>query len=88
MSVIEVDKQINQFLNNQDKDLSDAEDEDWNSPIPQYEFPERARIVEAFYRPEAEILDNDLALARRNSGYKGPDGSLWAFGAYSLRKET
>jgi hypothetical protein len=65
MSVIEVDKQIHQFLNNQDKDLSDAEDEDWNPPIPQYEFPERARIVEAFYGPEAEILDDDLALARR-----------------------
>lgn len=47
------------------QDLSDAEDEDWNPPIPQYGDPERARIVEAFYGLEAEILDNDLALARR-----------------------
>ena len=63
----EVDKQIDQLLNKQNKDLSDAEDEDedWNPPIPQYEFPERARIVEAFYGPDAETLDDDLALARR-----------------------
>jgi hypothetical protein len=67
MPVIEVDKQIDQLLNNQNKDLSDMEDEDedWNPPIPQYEFPERVRIVEAFYGPEAETLDNDLALTRR-----------------------
>lgn len=50
MPVIEVDKQIDQLLNNQNKDLLDVEDEDedWNPPIPQYEFPERVRIVEAF----------------------------------------
>jgi hypothetical protein len=41
------------------------EDEDWNPPIPEYAFMERARIVEAFYGPEAEILEDDLALARR-----------------------
>jgi hypothetical protein len=36
-----------------------------NAAILQYEFPERARIVEAFYGPEPETLENDLALARR-----------------------
>jgi seryl-tRNA synthetase len=36
MPKIEVDKQIDQLLNKQNKDLSDAEDdhEDWNPPIP------------------------------------------------------
>jgi hypothetical protein len=67
MPKIEVDKQIDQFLNQQNKDLSDAEseDEDWNPPIPQYEFSERARIVEAFYGPDAETLDDDLEITRR-----------------------
>ena len=41
--VIEVDKQINQLLNDQNKDPSDEEGEDKNRnpPIPQYGFPER-----------------------------------------------
>jgi hypothetical protein len=47
--------------------MSDAEgaDEGWNPAIPQYEFPGRARIVEAFYGPEPETLEDDLTLARR-----------------------
>jgi hypothetical protein len=67
MPINEVDKQIDQLVDNPDADLSDSEDmdEDWNPPIPEYVFPERARIVEAFYGPEAETLEGDLALARR-----------------------
>ena len=34
-------------------------------PISHYEFPERARIMEASYGPDAETLDDDLALTRR-----------------------
>jgi hypothetical protein len=67
MPTIEVDKQIDQLLDNPDADLSDLDDddEDWNPPIPEYVFSERARIVEAFYGPEAETLEGDLALTRR-----------------------
>ena len=67
MPTIEVDKQIDQLLGNRDADPLDTEDEneDWNPPIPEYMFQERARIVEAFYGPEAETLEGDLALARR-----------------------
>jgi hypothetical protein len=67
MPTIEVDKQIDQLVDNPDADLSDSEhmDEDQNPPIPEYVFPERARIVEAFYGPKAETLEGDLALARR-----------------------
>jgi len=52
---IEVDKQIDQLVDNLDADMSDSEhmDEDQNPPIPEYVFPERARIVEVFYGPEA-----------------------------------
>ena len=51
-------------MDNPDAELSDSEhmDEDQNPPIPEYVFPERARIVEAFYGPKAKT---DLALARR-----------------------
>lgn len=67
MPTIEVDKQIDQLVDNPDADLSDSEhmDEDQNPSIPEYVFPERARIVEVFYGPKAETLENDLALARR-----------------------
>lgn len=64
---IKVDKQVDQLLDKQNQDLSNAEgaDEAWNPAIPQYEFPERARIVETFHGPEPETLENELALARR-----------------------
>jgi hypothetical protein len=39
--------------------------EDWDIPIPEYVFPERARLVENFYGPEAECFDMDKLLARR-----------------------
>jgi hypothetical protein len=64
---IEVDKQVDQLLDKQDQDLSDVEgaDEGWNPSIPQYGFPERARIVEAFYGPGPKTPENYLAPARR-----------------------
>jgi hypothetical protein len=65
MPTIEVDKQIDQLLGNSNGQWSDGEDEDWNPPIPGYVFPERARIVDAFYGPEAETLGGEAALARR-----------------------
>lgn len=58
MPKIGVDKHIDQLLDRQDQDLSDEEGagEDWNP----YVFPEWARIVAAFYRPEPETLEDDL----------------------------
>ncbi|EAW15512.1 uncharacterized protein NFIA_048490 [Aspergillus fischeri NRRL 181] len=43
----------------------DSDDEDWDIPIPEYVFPERVRLVENFYGPEAECFDADKLLARR-----------------------
>lgn len=66
--VLEVDRQIKQLLGQSDaescEDL-DSDDEDWDIPIPEYVFPERARLVENFYGPEAECFDADKLLARR-----------------------
>ncbi|KAL4861156.1 hypothetical protein BDV12DRAFT_208310 [Aspergillus spectabilis] len=50
-------------INHSDADTS--EDEDWELPIPEYVFPERARLVEKFYGPEVENFDEDKLLARR-----------------------
>jgi hypothetical protein len=69
--IIEVNKQINQLQGNSDLELSDIEDNDKNEDNseepdpPKYVFQERARIVEAFYGPDAETLDGKAALARR-----------------------
>ncbi|RHZ45040.1 uncharacterized protein CDV56_100457 [Aspergillus thermomutatus] len=66
--VLEVDKQIKQLLGQSDVDDSDAdtsEDEYCELPIPEYVFPERARLVENFYGPEAECFEADKLLARR-----------------------
>ncbi|KAJ5865875.1 hypothetical protein N7534_000428 [Penicillium rubens] len=66
--VLEVDRQIKQLLGQSDVDQSDAgssEDEDWELPTPDYVFPERVRLVENFYGPEAENFDEDKLLARR-----------------------
>jgi hypothetical protein len=65
MPTIEVDKQIDQLLGNSDGQLDSEDDEAWNPPIPEYVFPERARIVDAFYGPAAETLEGEAALARR-----------------------
>ncbi|KAJ5887370.1 hypothetical protein N7495_007411 [Penicillium taxi] len=66
--VLEVDRQIKQLLGEPDNETCNADssdDEDWELPAPNYIFPERARLVEDFYGPEAEIFDEDKLLARR-----------------------
>ncbi|KAI3097945.1 hypothetical protein CBS147333_9183 [Penicillium roqueforti] len=66
--VLEVDRQIKQLLGGPDAKSCDADssdDEDWELPTPTYVFPERARLVENFYGPEAENYDEDKLLARR-----------------------
>ncbi|KAJ6021273.1 hypothetical protein N7540_006777 [Penicillium herquei] len=65
--VLEVDRQIKQLLG-KSNDVSDEEnscDESWELPIPNYIFPERARLVENFYGSNAENFDEDKLLARR-----------------------
>ena len=66
--VLEVDRQIKQLLGESDVEGCDADrsaDEDWELPTPNYVFPERARLVENFYGPDAENFDEDKLLARR-----------------------
>jgi hypothetical protein len=65
MPGVEIDKQIDQLLG-KDPD-TDSEDvvEEWKPPIPEYPFPEQARIADAFFGPDAESLDGERALARR-----------------------
>ena len=45
----------------------DSEDvtEEWNPPISEYPFVERARIADAFFGPDAESIDEERTLARR-----------------------
>ena len=50
---------------NRDADSTEDDDEDWQPPIPDYVFPERARLVESFYGPEGECFDEDRLLAKR-----------------------
>ncbi|EAL91115.2 conserved hypothetical protein [Aspergillus fumigatus Af293] len=59
-----VKKELSQSDAESCEDL-DSDDEDWDIPIPEYVFPERARLVENFYGPEAECFDADKLLARR-----------------------
>lgn len=68
--VLEVDRQIKQMLLGEPDVVehdanSFAEEEDWELPIPDYVFPERARLVENFYGPDAEDFHEDKLLARR-----------------------
>lgn len=66
--MLKVDRQIKQLLGQSDAGDCDADgpdDEDWELPIPEYVFPERAWLVENFYGPEAECFDEDKLLARR-----------------------
>jgi hypothetical protein len=67
--VLEVDRQIKQMLLGEfDVEKSDAgssAEEDWELPIPDYVFPERARLVENFYGPDAEDFHEDKLLTRR-----------------------
>ncbi|ODM19121.1 hypothetical protein SI65_05738 [Aspergillus cristatus] len=67
--VLEIDRQIQQLLGksgaeNCDDDSTKDGDEDWQPPIPDYIFPERARLVESFYGPEGECFDEDRLLAK------------------------
>jgi hypothetical protein len=39
--------------------------EEWNPPIPEYPFVERARIADIFFGPDAESIDGKRTLARR-----------------------
>ena len=65
MPGVEIDKQIDQLLGESSNiDSADAPEE-WNPPIPEYPFVERARIADAFFGPDAESLDGERALARR-----------------------
>jgi hypothetical protein len=66
--VLEVGRKIKQLLGQFDIGQSDAdssEDENWELPTPDYVFPERVRLVENFYGPEAENFDEDKLLAGR-----------------------
>jgi len=68
MPGVEIDKQIDQLLGESSNiDSADASkiSEEWNPPIPEYPFVERARIVDAFFGPDAESLDGERALTRR-----------------------
>jgi hypothetical protein len=89
MPKIEIDKQIDQFLNKQNEDLSNTEDKDkyWNPPIPHYEFLERARIVEAFYGPDAKTINDNLALTRRIQVTKNLT-ALYGLSKPTRRKKT
>lgn len=67
--VLEVDRQIKQMLlgesHAEERDADSSAEEDWELPIPDYVFPERARLVENFYGPQAEDFDEDKLLTRR-----------------------
>lgn len=69
--VLEVDRPIKQMLLGEpDVEEHDAnsfaeEEENWELPIPDYVFPERARLVENFYGSDAEDFHEDKLLARR-----------------------
>ena len=58
-------KQIDQLLGKSpDIDSADAAEE-WNPPILEYPFVERARIADTFFGPDAESIDGKRTLARR-----------------------
>ncbi|KAJ6045745.1 uncharacterized protein N7446_012609 [Penicillium canescens] len=67
--VIEVDRQIKQMLlgesDVEERDADSSAEEDWELPIPDDVFPERARLVENFYGPDAEDFHVDKLLTRR-----------------------
>lgn len=65
--VLEVNKQIKQFLGESDKvsDNENSGDKSWELPTPNHVFAERARLVENFYGPDTENFGEDKLLARR-----------------------
>ena len=66
--VLEIDRQIKLLIGEPDVEKCGADssdDEDWELPTPKYLFPERARLVENFYGPQAENFEEHKLLARR-----------------------
>jgi hypothetical protein len=58
-------KQIDQLLDKSpDIDSADVAEE-WNPPIPEYPFVERARIADALFDSDSESTDGKRTLARR-----------------------
>jgi hypothetical protein len=56
--VLEIDRQIEQLLGKGDGAVLDdrEDDEEGSLPIPEYIFPERARLVEAFYNRPTDSM--------------------------------
>ncbi|OKL55594.1 hypothetical protein UA08_09130 [Talaromyces atroroseus] len=66
--ILEVDRQIKRLLGQadpEDNDVDIPDKTDWELPTPTYVFPERERLVENFYGPDAENYEEDKFLARR-----------------------
>lgn len=64
--ILEVN-QIKQLLGEHEPDIdaNGSNDEDWELPNPKYLFPERTRLAEKFYGPEAENHGEGKLLTRR-----------------------
>ncbi|BCR88235.1 uncharacterized protein ACHE_40799A [Aspergillus chevalieri] len=67
--ILEIDRQIQQLLGKSGAENCDADstkdgNEDWQPPILDYIFPERAHLVESFYSLEGECFDKDRLLAK------------------------
>ncbi|RAO74324.1 uncharacterized protein BHQ10_010336 [Talaromyces amestolkiae] len=66
--ILEVARQIKRLLgelDSEDSDVDRPDKRDWELPIPTYIFPERERLVDYFYGPDAENYEHDQLLARR-----------------------
>ena len=67
--MLEVDRQIKQILlgesDTEERDADSSAEEDWELPILDYVFPERARLIENSYGPEGEDFDEDRLFTRR-----------------------
>ncbi|KUL81536.1 hypothetical protein ZTR_10660 [Talaromyces verruculosus] len=66
--ILEVDRQIKRLLGQadpEDSDVDSPDKKDWELPTPTYIFPERERLVENYYGPDAENYEEDKLLARR-----------------------
>jgi hypothetical protein len=69
----EIDKQIGKLVGTDENARGEEESEeiskeenDWELPAPEYAFPERARIVDAFYGPDSDnSSSDDAAILRR-----------------------
>ena len=67
-----VNRQIKQLLSQSNvencKDV-DSNSKDWDIPILEYVFPERARLMENFYGPEVECFNADKLTCTMYPGY-------------------